>query len=712
MHVPGTHIINRQIFDFKIESKEHALGFRQELQDVYQRKLLQTIEAVFDRIAGNGEVIRIDKLELNLGSLKNENWEKQLIEQVENKLYELVSQYKPVTVSAETAGINTAAPATQSAAVTKYRTPPGIENDETATLEEALVYYLINGSLPWYIADETDEPDPEAFFIALLKDQPLRLIRQLQLQEHIPVIFRRIVQQFSESTIRLFLEKSEIGNRWPETDAVLQAWNAFDNRRVLAADVFRVFVLLTEPKSADELKTIHTPESPVTRRFVLLNRCIELQAMQEKTIVRSKLQQAYITLLEQAEQKTTVKGLEMLLPWLAGFETRKLVNAVSYPGETKPMLETFLRLHPDAIRSDKIPAVLKKQVAGAAAAFTASVKPAVTAITPVPEEEKEDLLFTDELAEEAWADDGEEPEIRKSPLKKEHPETASSKKKKQTKKVSAAEERFTKKVKQEEETVPSKKQAKNKAVAEPENRKTGKNKKTEAEQTGVKTAAKTAAGESPKPFLEPGKPYLTEKKTTEPELKKSITDASETAESNLSDYQAPKWSTGQSKRIITRRAGIVLLAPYFPALFGNLGFLDEEGLFVSEEKQHLAVHLLNFIAGGKTKPHEYTLALPKMLCGVPLEQPVPRDIKPGKKEKQEATELLDAVAQLWTAMKTESGEALRHAFMQRNGILEQKDGAWLLRIERTTIDIMLDTLPWSLSMIKHSWMNTMLHIEW
>jgi hypothetical protein len=167
----------------------------------------------------------------------------------------------------------------------------------------------------------------------------------------------------------------------------------------------------------------------------------------------------------------------------------------------------------------------------------------------------------------------------------------------------------------------------------------------------------------------------------------------------------------QSPAGITRYGGLVLVAPFLPALFKELRLTDN-GIFPGDEERNKAIHLLNFIATGKTKAPEHSLLLHKLLCGVEITAPVPKSVKLGKAEKKEAMVFLDDVAEQWTALRTASGEVLRNTFMKRDGILNERDGAWLLRVERGAVDIMLDTLPWTISIFKAPWMQQFLHVEW
>ena len=54
----------------------------------------------------------------------------------------------------------------------------------------------------------------------------------------------------------------------------------------------------------------------------------------------------------------------------------------------------------------------------------------------------------------------------------------------------------------------------------------------------------------------------------------------------------------------------------------------------------------------------------------------------------------------------------RGTFLLRQGILGQRDGAWLLRVERETYDIVLERFPWSVDWVKLPWMAAPLRVEW
>ena len=55
---------------------------------------------------------------------------------------------------------------------------------------------------------------------------------------------------------------------------------------------------------------------------------------------------------------------------------------------------------------------------------------------------------------------------------------------------------------------------------------------------------------------------------------------------------------------------------------------------------------------------------------------------------------------------------LQEEFLQRPGKLTPGKEFNKLQVEAKTLDILLDRLPWNISLIKLPWMDKMLHVEW
>ncbi len=158
-------------------------------------------------------------------------------------------------------------------------------------------------------------------------------------------------------------------------------------------------------------------------------------------------------------------------------------------------------------------------------------------------------------------------------------------------------------------------------------------------------------------------------------------------------------------------AGMVLAAPYLPRLFGMVGLL-EEGRFRDEAAAARAVHLLQYLVDGATQSPEPVLLLNKILCGVPLDTPVPRDVALTEAECTAVEGLLGGIIANWTALGRTSVAGLRETFLQREGRLTLKDDAWHLLVEPRAFDMLLDRLPWSIATLRLAWMDRVLHVEW
>lgn len=171
------------------------------------------------------------------------------------------------------------------------------------------------------------------------------------------------------------------------------------------------------------------------------------------------------------------------------------------------------------------------------------------------------------------------------------------------------------------------------------------------------------------------------------------------------------WPLRREESLMVASAGLVLLAPYLPPFFSNLelGLAD-----APPERRWQAACLLHYLAAGPSTHEEPALLMPKLLAGLPWDEPMPADIALSNEAQAEGEALLRAVIQNWPALKNTSPDGLRSAFLQRPGLLSWSEGrdGWLLRVERQSLDFLLDQLPWGFSVIKHPWMEKMLVVEW
>jgi hypothetical protein len=158
-------------------------------------------------------------------------------------------------------------------------------------------------------------------------------------------------------------------------------------------------------------------------------------------------------------------------------------------------------------------------------------------------------------------------------------------------------------------------------------------------------------------------------------------------------------------------AGLVILWPFLERFFERLGLVTAHR-FQDVAAVHRAVGLLQYLATADPSPPEYLLPLNKVLCGMALDAVWALEPPLTEAEAEECTNLLTAVIAHAPILHNMSLPGFRGTFLRRQGVLSARDGAWLLRVQRETYDVVLDRFPWSVAWVKLPWMNTLLRVEW
>lgn len=213
-----------------------------------------------------------------------------------------------------------------------------------------------------------------------------------------------------------------------------------------------------------------------------------------------------------------------------------------------------------------------------------------------------------------------------------------------------------------------------------------------------------AAPITPKPVAEEPAPPTNNETTIDPDLIKTTP-----TEKPFEEAIAP---TVDKDGIFTELAGLVLLHPFLLSLFRQLEWVQDRS-FVNKECQQRAILLLHFLATAETTtPPEYALVIPKVLCGYPLQEPLHIEPELTTSIIEEAEHLLEVIIQRWEVLKSTSIDGLREGFLLRKGLLQKVETGLRLRIKSSSIDMLLDQLPWGIGMIKLPWMKDLLKVEW
>ena len=159
-------------------------------------------------------------------------------------------------------------------------------------------------------------------------------------------------------------------------------------------------------------------------------------------------------------------------------------------------------------------------------------------------------------------------------------------------------------------------------------------------------------------------------------------------------------------------AGLVILHPFLKTLFQALNLLNAQDDFISNEQKYRAAVVLYYLQSGSQEYQEWEMAFNKILCNLPIEEVLPNNITLSAQEISECDDLLQTVIRYWEALKGAGVQAVQQTFITRPGKLTFKQDHWLLQVERTGTDILLDRLPWGFTTVKLPWLPNLIFTEW
>jgi len=121
---------------------------------------------------------------------------------------------------------------------------------------------------------------------------------------------------------------------------------------------------------------------------------------------------------------------------------------------------------------------------------------------------------------------------------------------------------------------------------------------------------------------------------------------------------------------------------------------------------------MQYAVFGMTEFAEHELELNKLLTSLETDTAIPLSVELTDNEKDIINGLLNAVIQNWSKLNNTSIDGLRGNFLIRNGKLEEHDDFYQLIVEERAYDILLGSLPWSISTVKFSWMEKGINVKW
>ncbi len=166
-----------------------------------------------------------------------------------------------------------------------------------------------------------------------------------------------------------------------------------------------------------------------------------------------------------------------------------------------------------------------------------------------------------------------------------------------------------------------------------------------------------------------------------------------------------------SKELHINNSGLVLFWPFLSRFLEAAGLM-ESNQFINREKQLRAICLLQYLACGNREFKEYELILNKVLCGLDPNEAVPTIVQLSKQEIAEADTLVNTVIQHWSVLKNMSSDGFRQMFMHREGMISTRDGNYVLQVKEQSYDVLIDKMPWQITTVKLPWMENLIFVEW
>ncbi len=165
----------------------------------------------------------------------------------------------------------------------------------------------------------------------------------------------------------------------------------------------------------------------------------------------------------------------------------------------------------------------------------------------------------------------------------------------------------------------------------------------------------------------------------------------------------------KSAAIYTAHCGLLLLHPFLATFLKRCELISDSGKLTDKA---LVVQLLYYTATGQDKPYEHQTVFEKFLADYPIGIPLDRTNALPEHLKEKADNLIVAVLEHLPQLKSSSVALFRHEFLTRSGKLMLNTNHNKVIIARKSFDILLNSMPWNMSLIKLPWLKNRIHLDW
>lgn len=190
---PNTHRILRQVLDLDLGRSDNVVELQQMAAQVLKHQGMAAIERVFNQLSDPRQVVRLERLEVDLGALRGPDWPAQFAQRLAERLEQSLEQ------SLRHQGATAAASAV---------TP------ETSQFEQ-LLFFCRQGRLPWW----GSKPSPQWLEQLQTTITPAQWHRLSALLRRDQRALQRLIYTASDGFLQTLLQRF---HQWPESSRVLQ----------------------------------------------------------------------------------------------------------------------------------------------------------------------------------------------------------------------------------------------------------------------------------------------------------------------------------------------------------------------------------------------------------------------------------------------------------------------------------------------------------
>ena len=648
------HIIKKQVLDLELlVQSNNGHQIQSEISEVYKAKVIPVLEAVLDNLAEEGESVKVEKLELDLGEILLHKLDDEFPEKVEQQLRktlgeQLVRKRNNKNYQNNDTGVQTTF------------SPKDEENISIKSLPESkiewLVHFLRTGQMPWNAGVSKNKKSFPELLKELVKEAPVTLWQVLsaelqQLQQR-----KRFIYQCTDGLIF----------------DVLQQWSRNETTAKQAKEIISLY---------NDLNNVLLWKTSIFKR---LNKASIRQVIWEEAILTIDSVSGQSSFSDAKLIIRLLQVFEILIRKESGEDQVKRQSALKFAKQISTAVSQLSKTN-KLLKDNKLGILTKEIIKGVEGAEIINA-PSTGATETTTETASGTTGQSDQRTEEAaGVTEKEATEFNKEVDRKRKQKSTRKENQSEGKQQASTTTGKVEEGEEEENLTERIEKARQRFEAGQDADERLK------EQSGV-----TQAGEeAPKAYgqAESGKTAKSSQKSKDSK-RLTIPIQQDVEEAYITN------------------AGLVLLHPFLPLFFEGLGLLKGE-TFNDDTARERAAHLLQYLATGQQETQEEELFLNKLICGIEPAEPVISGIEITGEEKEECENLLKHVIELWEALKTSSVESVRQAFLNREGLIVKNEaGGWKVMVERNTFDVLLDRLPWGISIIKFPWNNYLIYVEW